>query len=153
MTSIKAVFALLVATVAIGAFAVPSSAANSGSSPRLGALHVTKECSQYNLGAGSFCTITSSNLTAIKPGSKVVYATAAGDPTPGMLDSDLVIDGPGSNTATGHVVLDVRTLTGVVTFAGGTGVFTHFHAGPLAVACPAFPDCSWDGPFGFDPPR
>jgi hypothetical protein len=153
MTSIKAVFALLVATVAIGAFAVPSSAANSGSSPRLGALHVTKECSQYNLGAGSFCTITSSNLTAIKPGSKVVYATAAGDPTPGMLDSDLVIDGPGSNTAMGHVVLDVRTLTGVVTFSGGTGVFTHFHAGPLAVACPAFPDCSWDGPFGFDPPR
>jgi len=153
MTSIKAVFALLVATVAIGAFAVPPSAANSGSSPRLGALHVTKECSQYNLGAGSFCTITSSNLTAIKPGSKVVYATAAGDPTPGMLDSDLVIDGPGSNTAMGHVVLDVRTLTGVVTFSGGTGVFTHFHAGPLAVACPAFPDCSWDGPFGFDPPR
>jgi len=153
MTSIKAVFALLVATVAIGAFAVPSSAANSGSSPRLGALHVTKECSQYNLGAGSFCTITSSNLTAIKPGSKVVYATAAGDPTPGMLDSDLVIDGPGSNTAMGHVVLDVRTLTGVVTFSGGTGVFTHFHAGPLAVACPAFPECSWDGPFGFDPPR
>jgi hypothetical protein len=153
MTSIKAVFALLVATVAIGAFAVPSSAANSGSSPRLGALHVTKECSQYNLGAGSFCTITSSNLTAIKPGSKVVYATAAGDPTPGMLDSDLVIDGPGSNTAMGHVLLDVRTLTGVVTFSGGTGVFTHFHAGPLAVACPAFPDCSWDGPFGFDPPR
>ncbi len=153
MTSIKAVFALLVATVAIGAFAVPSSAANSGSSPRLGALHVTKECSQYNLGAGSFCTITSSNLTAIKPGSKVVYATAAGDPTPGVLDSDLVIDGPGSNTAMGHVVLDVRTLTGVVTFSGGTGVFTHFHAGPLAVACPAFPDCSWDGPFGFDPPR
>ena len=153
MTSIKAVFALLVATVAIGAFAVPSSAANSGSSPRLGALHVTKECSQYNLGAGSFCTITSSNLTAIKPGSKVVYATAAGDPTPGVLDSDLVIDGPGSNTAMGHVLLDVRTLTGVVTFSGGTGVFTHFHAGPLAVACPAFPDCSWDGPFGFDPPR
>jgi hypothetical protein len=153
MTSIKGVFALLVAAVAMGAFAIPSSAANSGSSSRSGALHVTKECSQYNLGAGSFCTITSSSLSAIKPGSKVVYATAAGDPTPGMLDSDLVIDGPGSNTAMGHVVLDVRTLTGVVTFSGGTGVFTHFHAGPLAVACPAFPDCSWDGPFGFDPPR
>ena len=69
MTSIKAVFALLVAAVAIGAFAVPSSAANSGSSPRSGALHVTKECSQYNLGAGSFCTITSSSLSAIKPGA------------------------------------------------------------------------------------
>ena len=151
MTSIKAVFALLLAAVAAGAFAVPSSAANS--SPRSGALHVTKECSQYSLAAGSFCTITSSNLSAVKPGSRVVYASAAGDPTPGVLDSDLVIDGPGGNTAFGHVVLDLPTLTGVVTFSGGTGAFIHFRAGPIAVACPAFPDCSWDGPYSFTPPR
>jgi hypothetical protein len=153
MTSIKAVFALLLAAVATGVVAVPSSAANTSSSPRSGALHVTKECSHYNLGAGSFCTITSSNLSAVRPGSRVVYASAAGDPTPGVLDSDLVIDGPGDNTAFGHVVLDVPTLTGIVTFSGGTGVFTHFHAGPLAVACPAFPDCSWDGPYTFSAPR
>ena len=150
MTSIKAVFALLLAAVAAGAFAVPSSAANS--SPRSGALHVTKECSQYSLAAGSFCTITSSNLSAVKPGSRVVYASAAGDPTPGVLDSDLVIDGPGHNAAFGHVVLDVSTFTGVVTLSGGTGRFSHFHAGPLAVACPAFPACSWDGTYGFSPP-
>ena len=153
MTSIKAVFALLLAAVAAGAFAVPSFAANTGSSPRSGALHVTKECSQYSLAAGSFCTITSSNLSAVKPGSRVVYTSAAGDPTPGVLDSDLVIDGPGGNTAFGHVVLDLPTLTGVVTFSGGTGAFIHFHAGPIAVACPAFPDCSWDGPYSFTPPR
>ena len=153
MTSIKAVFALLLAAVAAGAFAVPSSAANTGSSPRSGALHVTKECSQYSLAAGSFCTIKSSNLSAIKPGSRVVYASAAGDPTPGVLDSDLLIDGPGGNTAFGHVVLDLPTLTGVVTFSGGTGAFIHFRAGPIAVACPAFPDCSWDGPYSFTPPR
>ena len=153
MTSIKAVFALILAAVAAGAFAVPSSAANTGSSPRSGALHVTKECSQYSLAAGSFCTITSSNLSAVKSGSRVVYASAAGDPTPGVLNSDLVIDGPGGNTAFGHVVLDLRTLTGVVTFSGGTGVFIHFRAGPIAVACPAFPDCSWDGPYSFTPPR
>lgn len=35
---------------------------------------------------------------------------------------------------------------------GGTGVLTHFRAGPIAVACPALPDCSWDGPYGFNPP-
>ena len=153
MTSIKAVFALLLAAVAAGAFAVPSSAANTGPSPRSGAPHVTKECSQYSLAAGSFCTITSSNLSAVKPGSRVVYASAAGDPTPGVLDSDLVIDGPGGNTAFGHVVLDLPTLTGVVTFSGGTGAFIHFRAGPIAVACPAFPDCSWDGPYSVSPPR
>ena len=153
MTSIKAVFALLLAAVAAGAFAVPSFAANTGSSPRSGALHVTKECSQYSLAAGSFCTITSSNLSAVKPGSRVVYASAAGDPTPGVMDSDLVIDGPGNNNAFGHVVLDLSTLSGVVTLSGGTGKFTHFHAGPITVACPAFPDCSWDGPYSFTPPR
>ena len=141
--------ALVLAVVAAG---IAATGGFAGSTERSGALHVTKNCERYDFSAGSFCTITSSNITAIKRGMKVVYASAA-DLTAGVLDSDLVIDGPGSNTAMGHVVLDVRTLTGVVTFSGGTGVFTHFHAGPLTVACPAFPDCSWDGPFGFDPPR
>jgi hypothetical protein len=153
MTNIKAVFVLLLTTVAAGAFAVPSSAANTPSSPRTAALHVTKECPQYTGAAGSFCTITSSNLNAVKPGSRVVYASAAGDPTPGVLDSDIVIDGPGDNAAFGHVVLDLSTLSGVVTLSGGTGVFIHLQAGPLTVACPAFPDCSWDGPYSFNPPR
>jgi hypothetical protein len=102
--------------------------------------------------AGSFCTITSSNLNAIKVGSRVVYASAA-NPAARVLDSDLVIDGPGKNSAHGHVVLDLSTLSGVVTFSGGTGVFTHFHAGPIVVACPAFPACSWDGPYNFNPPN
>ena len=112
---------------------------------------MTKNCRDYTLGAGSFCTITSSNLEAIKAGSRVFYASAA-DLTAGVLDSNLVIDGPGNNNAFGHVVLDLSTLSGVVTFSGGTGRFTHFHAGPIAVACPAFPDCSWDGPYSFSPP-
>ena len=142
---------LLVPVAAVGLFVALTTV--SAASPRSGALHVTKECSQYTGAAGSFCTITSSNLNAIKPGSRVVYASGAGDPTPGVLDSDLVIDGPGNNTAFGHVVLDLSTLTGVVTFSGGTGEFSHFHAGPIAVACPVFPDCSWDGPYSFNPPR
>jgi hypothetical protein len=112
---------------------------------------VTKNCKDYNGAAGDFCTITTSNLKAIKAESRVVYASAIGDPTPGFLDSDLVLDGPGNNNAYGHVVLDVSTFTGVVTFSGGTGVFRHFHAGPLAVACAALPDCTWDGPYSFDP--
>ncbi len=138
---------LLAATVAAAALA-PSVLA---SSPRSGALHVTKECSAYTGLAGSYCTITSSNVSAIKVGSRVVYASSAGDPTPGVLDSDLIIDGPGHNTAYGHVVLDLTTSTGVVTFHGGTGSFTGFHAGPIIVACPSLPACSWDGPYSFRP--
>jgi hypothetical protein len=149
---LKAIFALLLAIAVTGAVAGASSAAKTGSSPRSGELRVTKECSQYTGAAGSFCTITSSNLNAIKVGSRVVYTSGA-DPTRGVLDSDLVIDGPGNNTAFGHVVLDLATLSGVVRFSGGTGEFTHLHAGPLVVACPAFPDCSWDGPYSFSPPN
>ena len=149
---LKAIFGLLLAAFAAGVFAVASSAENTGSSPRSGELRVTKECSQYTGAAGSFCTITSSNLNAIKVGSRVVYASAA-NPAAGVLDSDLAIDGPGKNSAYGHVVLDLSTLSGVVTFSGGTGVFTHFHAGPIVVACPAFPDCSWDGQYSFSPPN
>jgi hypothetical protein len=135
--------ALVFAVVAAGIVATAGSA-----TPRSGTLHVTKECSQYQGHAGEFCTITSSSINAIKPGSKVFYASAA---ALGALDSDLVIDGPGNNNAFGHVVLNLSTLSGTVTFSGGTGEFSHFRAGPITVACPAFPACSWDGPYSFDP--
>jgi len=159
MTRLLRLILVAAAAVAVvGGYAAASEARNGGenSSPRSGAIHITKECSRYTGLAGSFCTITSSNLNAIKPGSRVIYASAA-DFRPDVLklDSDLVIDGPGNNTAFGHVVLDLSTFTGVVTFSGGTGEFSHFDAGPLAVACPGFatvPVCSWDGPYSFSPP-
>ena len=152
MTNVKALVGLVSAAITVGAFAAPTSAETSGSSHRSGELDVTKNCTHYTGASGSFCTITSSNLNAIKVGSRVVYMTAAGDPTPGVLDSDLVIDGPGANRARGHVTLDLSTLSGVVTFSGGSGEFAHFHAGPITVACPDFPDCSWVGPYRFSPP-
>jgi hypothetical protein len=147
MTSIKTVFGLLLVAVAAGIVATAGSA-----TPRSGALHVTKECSQNEGDAGDFCTITSSNINAIKPGSRVVYASAAGDPTPGVLDSDLVIDGPGNNNAYGHVVLDLTTGTGVVTLSGGTGVFRGFQAS-VDVSPLGWPDFAWDGTYDFDPPK
>ena len=66
--------------VFVAALVLASSlAAVSAASPRSGNLHVTKECSKYSGAAGGFCTITSSNLNSIKAGSRVVYASAAGD--------------------------------------------------------------------------
>jgi hypothetical protein len=137
-------------------FAVAGIVATAGSAtPRSGTLHVTKECSQYNRGAGEFCTITSSNINAITPGSRVVYASALGG---GGLDSDLTIYGPGNNRAYGHVVLDLSAfplIVGEITLSGGTGEFTHFHAAPIVVVCDwahNYPNCSWDGPYSFTPP-
>ena len=145
----KRTLALVLAVAAAGIAATAGSA-----TPRSGSLHVTKECSQYDGTAGSFCTITSSNISTIKPGSRVVYTSALGS---GGLDSDLTIYGPGHNRAYGHVRLDLSDfplLVGEVTLSGGTGEFTHFHADPIVVVCDwavDYPNCSWNGPYSFGP--
>jgi hypothetical protein len=113
---------------------------------------VTKECSSYTGLAGSFCTITSSNVKAIEVGSRVVYARAAGATS---LDTDVALDtpGPGNNTAFGHCTLDLTTGLGLCTFSGGTGKFTGFSA--IAHVSPPTPDdplnWHWDGTYSFIP--
>src|SRR5512135_3197099 len=69
----------------------------SAASPRSGDLHITKECSQYTGAAGDFCTITSSNINAIKVGSRVVYAQAA-DFASMTLDTDITVVRQGNST-------------------------------------------------------
>jgi hypothetical protein len=141
-------FALVLGITAV----ILATTGSATASKRSGPLHVTKECSEYPPGlAGAFCTITSSNIPEIKPGSKVIYASAAGDPIPGQLNSDLVIDGPGNNNAYGHVVLDLTTFTGVVTLSGGTGEFRWLHA-RVDVTPLGWPNFAWDGTYDFTPP-
>lgn len=120
------------------------------SSPRSGALHVTKECSEFTRLAGGFCTITSSNLKQIEVGTKVIYTVASG---PTVLDSDVTLDppGPGNNKAFGHVVLSLVTRQGVVTISGGTGKFQHLHAS-VVVSHLGGPNWAWEGTYSFSDP-
>ena len=106
---------------------VACAASVSAQSGRNGQLHVTKECSHYTGAAGSFCTITSSNLPEIKVGSKVIYDQAAGIPA-GMLDSNVVLDAGNGNRAVGRCTLDLSNGLGLCTFSDGTGQFTGFSA-------------------------
>jgi hypothetical protein len=120
---------------------------------RSGILHVTKECSQFAGGPGSFCTITASNLKKIRVGWRVVYALGA-DAT-GAINSDVVLGPPGGgpNTAFGHCDVSnapYGTNLGLCTFSGGTGEFTHFRGSfvvsgndPLGIVY------HWDGPYSF----
>ena len=141
-------FAGLIAVFILAA-GITAVASQAGNSPRSGALHATKECSQYNGQAGSFCTITSSNLKAIDVGSKVIYAQAAGA---AGLDSDVVLyTGPG-NSAFGHVTPSFATLSGVVTFSGGTGQFGGFEATVIVTYNPTTSLWYWDGTYSFNPP-
>lgn len=128
-----------------------AAASMTAAAPRTGAVHMTKNCASYSGTAGGYCTITSSSLGEIEVGSKVVYASALVD---GKLDSDLILElpGPGHNVAFGHVVLDLAQQRGQVTFAGGTGKFTHFQASfdvtPLTAD---LVNWNWDGPYSFRP--
>jgi hypothetical protein len=119
----------------------------SASSPRSGALQVTKECSEFTGGAGSFCTFTSSSLKALDVGSRIVYLSAAGATS---LDTDVVLEvGPG-NKAFGHCLLVFAALPGECTFWGGTGQFTWFHA-DVVVSTSDGVNWRWDGSYSFSP--
>jgi len=113
---------------------------------RSGTLQVTKECSAYTGLAGDFCTITSSNIEEIAAGTKVVYAQAAAD---GSLDTDVVLDDGTGNTAAGHVVLDLASGTGAVTFSGGTGKFAGFEA-RADVSADAAGLWHWEGTYSLE---
>ena len=132
--------ALVLAAAAAGILATAGSA-----TPRSGALHVTKECSEYHGAAGEFCTITSSNVPQIKAGMRVVYLQPLGQ---NGLDSDIVLSRGRGSAAFGHVVLNATTSR--VTFSGGTGAFTGFEAD--AVVSEASGVWHWDGTYAFTLP-
>ena len=134
---------LLVAAVALASLALAPAAM--ADSPRSGELHVTKECSQYFGQPGEFCTIVSSNVSAITPGSKVFYFEAA---TANGVDSDLAVyAGPG-NVGLGHVVLP--GTTGVVTLRGGRGAFRGFQARVVVTQDSQDPNLwHWDGTYRY----
>jgi hypothetical protein len=134
----------LIGIVAIvGVALVVTAGATGKSAARSGALHVTKECSEYQGQPGQFCTILSSNIPAIKPGMRVVYLQALG---PAGLDSDLVLTTGRGPEAFGHVVLNATTSR--VTFWGGTGRFEGFQA-DVAVTVDSRGVWHWDGTYSF----
>jgi hypothetical protein len=131
-------------------FALVLVASVSADSQRNGDLHVTKECSQYTGAAGSFCTITSSNIPEIKVGSKVVYGQAAGIPA-GMLDSNVVLEVGAGNWAVGRCTLDLGTGLGLCTFSDGTGPLAGFQA-RVDVSPPTDgKNWHWTGTYRFSP--
>src|SRR5579864_9667152 len=112
----KPVWRLALGLAVIAALAL---APNAGHAQRVGDLHIVKECSQYTGLAGSFCTITSSNVTAIPAGSTVNYDQPLGVP-PDKLDSNVVLEVTTGNWAVGRCTLDLLTGAGLCTFADGT---------------------------------
>lgn len=128
----------------------PGTTSVSASLGRSGFLQVDKECSEYQGQAGQFCTITSSDISEITPGSKVVYTQPAGIPA-GMLDSNVVLDAGDGSRAIGRCSLDFATGLGLCTFSDGMGRFAGFHA-RVEVSPPKYEgdDWHWRGTYGFN---
>jgi hypothetical protein len=142
-------FALVPAAGVVALVLAVSTGAVSASSAQNGNLHVTKECSEFTGLAGSFCTITSSNLAAIKVGSRVYYDQAPGIPA-GMLDSNVILSVGTGDWATGRCTLDGNTGLGICQFTDGVGELTGFHA-RVNVSATGGPNFAWEGRYGFRP--
>jgi hypothetical protein len=119
---------------------------------RHGQLHVMKECSHFTGTAGSYCTITSSNLAEIPAGTTVYYTQAPVDPKSAegkavSLDSNVVLFFATGDWATGRCTLGT-TGHGLCTFSDGVGELAGFHA-RVAVAPTGGPNFSWIGRYSF----
>src|SRR5262245_10571382 len=91
---------------------------------RSGELHVLKNCNDFTGQAGSFCTITSSNLSELA-GARVVYDQPASIPNlnlpNGMLDSNVLLYAGTGDWAVGRCTVDRNTGHGLCTFSDGVG--------------------------------
>jgi len=111
------------------------------------AFHATKDCSGFTGLAGAHCTIRSSNVGALKVGSKIFYVQVASKTA---LNSDTVIYvGPGT-VATGHCLLHFATGVGLCTISDGTGALDGFRARIRVTADSSIPELwHWDGTYSF----
>jgi hypothetical protein len=144
----KILLTFATAAVTLAAFGLSGSAASSrslaqGTKP----FHLTKDCSGDQGVAGDFCTIRSSNVKALKAGSKIFYMQAD---TKTELNSDTAIyAGPG-NIAAGHCLLRFSTGTGLCTISDGTGTLAGLHARVRVTHDPSISDLwHWDGTYSF----
>jgi hypothetical protein len=146
MNAIRTNTLLTLALVAAFAAMTLGAAPAAASSVRHGNFHVTKDCSAYTGTAGSFCTISASNLPEITVGSKVFYFQPIVAST-GLLDSNIVLDAGGGNRAVGHCTLDLATSRALCTFSDGTGAFWGFHA--RVKGSGDFANYHWHGSYSF----
>jgi hypothetical protein len=139
-----AVVALL---AALGLFVPAASSTNHA--PRVTkAFHATKDCSGFTGLVGAYCTIRSSNVKALKVGSKIFYVEEAGKTA---LDSDTVIYVKRGSVATGHCFLRHATGVGLCTISDGTGTLAGFRLRVRVRASSSIPKLfHWDGTYSFN---
>jgi hypothetical protein len=144
----KSVLGLASGVALLAALGVFVSAASSQNQVRTTKpFHLTKDCSGSKGVAGNFCTIRTSNVKALKVGSKIFYLQASGKTA---LNSDTAIyAGPG-NIAAGHCLLRFATGVGLCTISDGTGTLAGLQARARVTHDSSISDLwHWDGTYSF----
>lgn len=145
----KSVLGLATAVALLAAVGFSVTAASSQNQAPRGtkAFHATKDCSGFTGLVGAYCTIRSSNVKALKVGSKIFYFQVASKTA---LDSDTVIYVNRGSVATGHCLLRFATGVGLCTISDGTGTLAGFHLRVRVTASSSIPKLwHWDGTYSF----
>jgi hypothetical protein len=137
---VAAVFSLAALT-----FSASAASSQNRSQRAWKAFHATKDCSGFTGLVGAYCTIRSSNVKALKVGSKIFYVQVASRTA---LDSDTIIYVKRGSVATGHCFLRSATGVGRCTISGGTGTLTGFRFRMRVKADASVPSLfHWDGTY------
>ena len=141
------VVAAAVFSLAALAFSASAASSQNRSPQATKAFHATKDCSGFTGLVGAYCTIRSSNVKALKVGSKIFYVQVAGQTA---LDSDTVIYVKRGSVATGHCFLSHATGVGLCTMSDGTGTLAGFRLRVRVRADASIPGLfHWDGTYSF----
>lgn len=146
----KRVLGLVAGAVLLVVLGFSVSAASSGNQAlrETRVFHATKDCSGFTGLVGAYCTIRSSNVKALKVGSKIFYVQVAGKTA---LDSDTVIYVNRGSVATGHCLLRFATGVGLCTISDGTGTLAGFRLRVRVTASSSIPKLwHWDGTYSFN---
>jgi hypothetical protein len=144
----QSVFGLATAVTLLAALAFSVSAASSQNQAGTKAFHATKDCSGFTGLVGAYCTIRSSNVEALKVGSKIFYVQEAGKTA---LDSDAFIYVKRGTVAAGHCLLRHATGVGLCTMSDGTGALAGFRLRVRVRASSSIPGLwHWDGTYSFN---
>jgi hypothetical protein len=145
----KSVLGLAIAVALLAALGFSGTAASSQNQAARGtnAFHGTKDCSGMTGLVGAFCTFRSSNVKALKVGSKIFYFQQASKTA---LDSDIVIYVKRGSVATGHCLLRSGTGVGLCTISDGTGTLAGLRLRVRVTADASIPKLwHWDGTYSF----
>lgn len=147
--SSKSVLGLAAVVALLATLGFSGTAASSQNQALQGAkeFHATKDCSGFTGLVGAYCTIRSSNVPALKVGSKIFYVQEAGKTA---LDSDTVIYVKRGSVATGHCFLRLAPGDGLCTISDGTGKLAGFRFRVRVTASKSIPKLfHWDGTYSF----